>query len=137
MGTGRNNIGESQGKRTGRANPERAGYRELALQLDPEADLHEPPEWSEAEKRGALPWRCQIVRIEEGGELDRMLAGYLDRWKRRTGRKIPTAVAVRGLLRIALLRCGCREKAPNVSRETRAAKRRRLSQLDLFGQGSD
>jgi hypothetical protein len=60
-----------------------------------------------------------------------MLARYLDRWKRRTGRKIPTAVAVRGLLRIALLRCGCRERESIVSRETK--RKTKYVQQSLFG----
>jgi hypothetical protein len=61
-----------------------------------------------------------------------MLAVYLDRWKRRTGRRVPTAVAIRGLLRIALIHCGCRDTGKNVSRETRR-RAGKMQQIDLFG----
>lgn len=84
---------------------------------------------SEAEERSALGWRCQIVRIREGGELDRALALYVEGLKRRSGcKRIPLAPAIRGLLRIALLQTHSIKK---VSRETERQGGKKMKQLSF------
>lgn len=130
MAASRDDTSKGKSRGNGGNGTKGDGYRELALQLDPELASH-PEDMTDAERNSALPWRCQIVRIEEGGELDRALLAYLERWKRRSGRKIPTAVAIRGLLRIALLHTGCIGEAK--LEPGKPGRKPKLRQLGLFG----
>jgi hypothetical protein len=71
------------------------------------------------------------VRIEEGGEIDRALACYVEGLKRRTGRKtITLAPVIRSLLRQALKQTG---NLKRVSRETERAGKAKMKQLGLPG----
>jgi hypothetical protein len=131
MASGRNDISASKSRGNGGQDSGREGYRELALQLDPELESH-PEDATEAERNAALPWHCQIVRIEEGGELERALQCYIRRWQKRTGRKnIKRAPIIRGLLRIALLHTGCIGKAAEGN--GKPGRKLKVRQLDLFG----
>jgi hypothetical protein len=134
MASGGDDTGESESRGNSGKHTGRESYRELALQLDPELESH-PEDATEAERNAALPWRCQIVRIEEGGELDRALQCYVKRWQKRTGQKnIKRAPIIRGLLRIALLHTGCIGKAVDAPQKRgRKAKVKQLELWDPFG----
>jgi hypothetical protein len=54
---------------------------------------------SEAERAGAAPWHCQIVRIREGGALDRLVRDYIrDQLRYTKRRRVSRAQAIRELL---------------------------------------